>query len=82
MYQRTAGRAGLQMPGMPTFKARRVEDLHNQCDKDGYKGVMASVNPYVSAGKYQPFECKTELVPGITALPTIPPTPIRLSTPR
>jgi glyoxylase-like metal-dependent hydrolase (beta-lactamase superfamily II) len=40
-------------------------------DKEGYKGVMASVNPYVSAGKYQPFEGKTELVPGITALPTV-----------
>lgn len=36
--------------------------------KDFFKGAMASVNPYVKAGKYKPFEGDTELVPGIRAV--------------
>lgn len=39
--------------------------------KDFFRGAMASINPYVAAGKYKPFEGKTELVPGITAIPTV-----------
>jgi glyoxylase-like metal-dependent hydrolase (beta-lactamase superfamily II) len=39
--------------------------------KDYFKGAMASVNPYVTAGKYKPFEGATELVPGIKAVPAI-----------
>jgi glyoxylase-like metal-dependent hydrolase (beta-lactamase superfamily II) len=35
--------------------------------KDFFKGAMASINPYVSAGKFKPFEGDTELVPGIKA---------------
>ena len=31
---------------------------------------MASVNPYVSAGKYKPFSGTTQLYPGIRALAT------------
>jgi glyoxylase-like metal-dependent hydrolase (beta-lactamase superfamily II) len=46
-------------------------DKASEADKEGFKGVMASINPYVSAGKYKPFEGKTELLPGITALPTV-----------
>jgi len=45
-------------------------DKAPEADKDGYKAVMASLNPYLSAGKYKPFEGKTELQPGIIALPT------------
>lgn len=37
--------------------------------KDFFKGAMSSLNPYLAAGKYNPFEGKTELVPGIIALP-------------
>jgi glyoxylase-like metal-dependent hydrolase (beta-lactamase superfamily II) len=37
--------------------------------KDFFKGAMASLNPYLAAGKYQPFEGKTELMPGIQAVP-------------
>ena len=37
-------------------------------DKGGFQGAMASVNPYVKAGKYQPFSGNTELVPGVKAL--------------
>jgi glyoxylase-like metal-dependent hydrolase (beta-lactamase superfamily II) len=36
--------------------------------KDRFKGAMASVNPYVKAGKYKPFDGDTELVPGIRAV--------------
>lgn len=39
--------------------------------KENLKAVMAQFNPYVTAGKYKPFEGKTELVPGITAVPAI-----------
>ena len=35
--------------------------------KDGFKGAMASINPYVKAGKFQPFEGATDLVPGVKA---------------
>jgi glyoxylase-like metal-dependent hydrolase (beta-lactamase superfamily II) len=39
--------------------------------KDFFKGAMASLNPYLAAGKYQPFEGKTELTPGIQAIPAV-----------
>jgi len=35
--------------------------------KDFFKGAMASMNPYVQAGKFQPFDGDTEIVPGIRA---------------
>ncbi|MDL2354540.1 MAG: MBL fold metallo-hydrolase [Pseudomonadota bacterium] len=34
---------------------------------DGFKGAMASLNPYVTAGKFKPFEGDVELVPGISS---------------
>jgi glyoxylase-like metal-dependent hydrolase (beta-lactamase superfamily II) len=36
--------------------------------KGFFQGAMASVNPYVMAGKYVPFEADGELVPGIRSL--------------
>jgi glyoxylase-like metal-dependent hydrolase (beta-lactamase superfamily II) len=36
--------------------------------KDGYQSAMSMVNPYVSAGKFKPFNGDTELVPGIRAV--------------
>jgi glyoxylase-like metal-dependent hydrolase (beta-lactamase superfamily II) len=33
--------------------------------KDFFKGAMASVNPYIAAGKFKPFDGDTQLVPGI-----------------
>lgn len=35
--------------------------------KDFFKGAMASLNPYVQAGKFKPFDGNTELVPGVKA---------------
>jgi glyoxylase-like metal-dependent hydrolase (beta-lactamase superfamily II) len=37
--------------------------------RDFFKGAMASVNPYVAAGKLKTFQGDTELVPGIRAVP-------------
>jgi glyoxylase-like metal-dependent hydrolase (beta-lactamase superfamily II) len=37
--------------------------------KDFFKGAQASINPYVAAGKFKPFEGETELVPGVRAIP-------------
>lgn len=37
-------------------------------DKGFFQGAMASLQPYVAAGKFQPFEGDTELVPGVRAL--------------
>ena len=37
-------------------------------DKGGFQGAMASINPYVTAGKFKPFEGNTELVPGVKAV--------------
>jgi glyoxylase-like metal-dependent hydrolase (beta-lactamase superfamily II) len=39
--------------------------------KDFFKGAMASVNPYATAGKFKPFEGETDLVPGIHAIPAV-----------
>ncbi len=36
-------------------------------DKGGFQGAMASINPYVKAGKFLPFEGSTALVPGVKA---------------
>jgi glyoxylase-like metal-dependent hydrolase (beta-lactamase superfamily II) len=43
--------------------------------KDFFKGAMASINPYVSAGKFKPFDGDTELAPGIKAKATYGHTP-------
>jgi glyoxylase-like metal-dependent hydrolase (beta-lactamase superfamily II) len=39
--------------------------------KDFFRGAMASVNPYATAGKFKPFEGQTDLVPGIRAIPAV-----------
>ena len=36
--------------------------------KDSFKGAMASINPYIAAGKFKTFDGDTELVPGIKAM--------------
>ncbi len=36
--------------------------------KGFFQGAMASVNPYVAAGRYQPFEADGEPVPGVRTL--------------
>jgi glyoxylase-like metal-dependent hydrolase (beta-lactamase superfamily II) len=43
--------------------------------KDFFKGAQAMLNPYVTAGKFKPFDSETELVPGIKAIPAIGHTP-------
>jgi glyoxylase-like metal-dependent hydrolase (beta-lactamase superfamily II) len=37
--------------------------------KDSFKGAMASLNPYVKAGKFKPFEGDVELAPGVKTHP-------------
>ena len=37
--------------------------------KGGFQSAMASLNPYVAAGRFKPFNGETELVPGIRAIP-------------
>ncbi len=37
--------------------------------KGGYQAAMASLKPYVDAGKFKPFQGETELIPGLHALP-------------
>jgi glyoxylase-like metal-dependent hydrolase (beta-lactamase superfamily II) len=37
--------------------------------RDFFKGAMASLQPYVAAGKFKPFDGGTELVPGIRSVP-------------
>jgi glyoxylase-like metal-dependent hydrolase (beta-lactamase superfamily II) len=36
-------------------------------DKGFFQGAMASLNPYVKAGKFSPFQGDTQLVPGVKA---------------
>lgn len=35
--------------------------------KSFYQGAMTSLNPYIAAGKFKPFDGDTELIPGIKA---------------
>ena len=42
-------------------------DKAADADKSFFKGAMASVNPYVKAGKFKSFEGNTDLVTGIKA---------------
>jgi glyoxylase-like metal-dependent hydrolase (beta-lactamase superfamily II) len=43
-------------------------DKAPQDGKGFFQGAMASLNPYVAAGKFKPFEGNTDLVPGVRAL--------------
>jgi len=45
-------------------------DKAADADKGFFQGAMASVNPYVKAGKFKAFEGNTELIPGIRAIVT------------
>lgn len=45
----------------------------DKAPKDGksfFQGAMASLNPYIAAGRFKPFDGNTELVPGIRAVAT------------
>ena len=44
-------------------------------DKGFFKGAMASLNPYVKAGKFKAFDGNTDLLPGIKAIVTAGHTP-------
>lgn len=46
-------------------------DKAPEAAKGFFQGAMASVNPYVTATKFKPFDGETELVPGIRAVPAI-----------
>lgn len=37
-------------------------------EKSAFQGAMASLNPYIAAGKFKPFDGDTDLVPGIKAI--------------
>jgi glyoxylase-like metal-dependent hydrolase (beta-lactamase superfamily II) len=39
-------------------------------NKDTFKGAMASLNPYIQAGKFKTFTGNTDLVPGVSAVAT------------
>ena len=43
-------------------------DKAPQDGKGFFQGAMASLNPYVAAGKFKPFDGNIELVPGVRAL--------------
>ena len=38
--------------------------------KGFFKGAMASINPYIAAGKFKPFDGSGEMMPGISAVST------------
>ena len=45
-------------------------DAAPDASKGFFKGAMASINPYVAAGKFKPFDGAGELTPGVSAVPT------------
>lgn len=53
------------------FLSQESLDKAPDAYKENIKSVQSMVNPYATAGKYKPFEGKTELVPGVTAVPTV-----------
>ncbi len=50
-------------------------DAAPEASKGFFQGAMASLKPYVDAGKLKTFDGETELVPGIRAIPAIGHTP-------
>jgi glyoxylase-like metal-dependent hydrolase (beta-lactamase superfamily II) len=50
-------------------------DKAPQENKGFFQGAMASLNPYVAAGKFKPFDGNTELVPGVKAMASYGHTP-------
>jgi glyoxylase-like metal-dependent hydrolase (beta-lactamase superfamily II) len=76
---------GLVADGKPAFPNAIVRAAQQEADywlskahmdaapkdrQDSFQGAMTSMNPYVSAGKFKPFDGDTELVPGIRAVAT------------
>ncbi|MEO8754208.1 MAG: MBL fold metallo-hydrolase [Casimicrobiaceae bacterium] len=45
-------------------------DAAPEAAKGFFKGAMASINPYVAAGKFKPFDGSGPLTPGISAMST------------
>jgi glyoxylase-like metal-dependent hydrolase (beta-lactamase superfamily II) len=45
-------------------------DAAPEAGKAPFRGAMASLNPYVAAGKFKPFDGNGELTPGISAVST------------
>lgn len=45
-------------------------DAAPAASKGFFQGAMASVNPYVKAGKFRPFDGSVELVPGVRSYPS------------
>lgn len=43
-------------------------DAASEDHKDGFKAAMATINPYLAAGKFKPFIGDVELVPGVRAM--------------
>jgi glyoxylase-like metal-dependent hydrolase (beta-lactamase superfamily II) len=43
-------------------------DAASKDQKDAYQSAMNMLNPYISAGKFKPFDGETELVPGVRAV--------------
>ncbi|HEX5306964.1 MAG TPA: MBL fold metallo-hydrolase [Dyella sp.] len=50
-------------------------DKAADADKGFFKGAMASLDPYIAAHQFQPFEGNTDIVPGIRAISTVGHTP-------
>ncbi len=50
-------------------------DAAPEDSKGFFQGAMASVNPYIAAGKLKPFQGNTDLLPGIKAISTYGHTP-------
>jgi glyoxylase-like metal-dependent hydrolase (beta-lactamase superfamily II) len=74
---------GLLADGKPAFpnavvRAEQAEaafwlsqaamDAAPEARRDAFKGAMAAINPYASAGRFKPYAGDTELVPGVRAV--------------
>ena len=62
-------------PTPTTGSARPTSTRRPAAMKGFFKGAMASLNPYVKAGKFKPFDGDTDLVPGVTRDPCRAATP-------
>ncbi|MRW84166.1 MBL fold metallo-hydrolase [Pseudoduganella sp. FT26W] len=47
----------------------------HEADKDYFKGIISTVGEYAKAGKLKTFDGKTQLLPGVTAIPSYGHTP-------
>jgi glyoxylase-like metal-dependent hydrolase (beta-lactamase superfamily II) len=66
VYPKAVVRADVREAGHYLSREKMAADPHA---KEDFESAMAMLQPYVASGRFRPFDGRTELVPGIHAMP-------------